>query len=372
MRADVVVIGAGALGLSTALHCALSGRSVAVIDRHRAGSQASGRAAGLFKSVQADELRTTLARRSIARAISFADWAGVPLPVARSGSFLIARTERHKAVIEAEAACSRGWGANVRAATPAELAGQVSYYRGSGHELAIWCPEDIYIEEPISLVQAYLAACRRHGVDVLESEPVTGVLVSGGRVNGVETAARQIAAADVVDAAGAWARQVAELAGGSLAVAPVRHQRTGRRPGTGRPGRQAAAAAESEASMSLKKRRCTRSFSWPAGITYHRPVAGPSLVDRGSSMTTPRAFFMLLLPASRTRMRCWVTTKIRYRLKPRKTKTPVSAASHWLAVCAPKTACTVSPGCRYGVAESRIASRNATDPPGVGPKNEGR
>jgi glycine/D-amino acid oxidase-like deaminating enzyme len=224
MRADVVVIGAGALGLSTALHCALSGRSVAVIDRHRAGSQASGRAAGLFKSVQADELRTTLARRSIARAISFADWAGVPLPVARSGSFLIARTERHKAVIEAEAACSRGWGANVRAATPAELAGQVSYYRGSGHELAIWCPEDIYIEEPISLVQAYLAACRRHGVDVLESEPVTGVLVSGGRVNGVETAARQIAAADVVDAAGAWARQVAELAGGSLPVAPVRHQ----------------------------------------------------------------------------------------------------------------------------------------------------
>jgi phytoene dehydrogenase-like protein len=52
--ADVVIIGAGALGLSTALHCAMSGRSVAVVERHTAGSQASGRAAGLFKSVQAD------------------------------------------------------------------------------------------------------------------------------------------------------------------------------------------------------------------------------------------------------------------------------------------------------------------------------
>jgi len=92
MDADVVVIGAGALGLSTALHCALVGRSVVVAERGAAGSQASGRAAGLFKSVQADELRTRLARRSIARAASFADWAGVPLEVASSGSFLIART----------------------------------------------------------------------------------------------------------------------------------------------------------------------------------------------------------------------------------------------------------------------------------------
>ena len=63
-----------------------------VVERFTAGSQASGRAAGLFKSVQADELRTRLAQRSMEKAVSFADWAGVPLEVARSGSFLIART----------------------------------------------------------------------------------------------------------------------------------------------------------------------------------------------------------------------------------------------------------------------------------------
>jgi glycine/D-amino acid oxidase-like deaminating enzyme len=96
MDADVVVVGAGALGLSTGLHCALAGRSVAVVERRTAGSQASGRAAGLFKSVQADELRTRLARRSIEKAASFAGWAGVPLNVARSGSFLIARTGPHR------------------------------------------------------------------------------------------------------------------------------------------------------------------------------------------------------------------------------------------------------------------------------------
>ena len=101
-----MVIGAGALGLSTALHCALAGQSVIVVERHTAGSQASGRAAGLFKSVQADELRTRLARRSIARAASFADWAGVPLQVARSGSFLIARTAQHRELLARELAQS--------------------------------------------------------------------------------------------------------------------------------------------------------------------------------------------------------------------------------------------------------------------------
>src|SRR5262247_2505307 len=97
--AEVVVSGAGAFGLSTALHSALLGRSVVVVERETAGSQASGRAAGLFKSVQADELRTRLARRSIDKAVSFGDWAGVPLPVTRSGSFLIARTAGHRELL---------------------------------------------------------------------------------------------------------------------------------------------------------------------------------------------------------------------------------------------------------------------------------
>src|SRR6185437_5500361 len=113
MTGDIVIIGAGVLGLSTALHCALLGRSVVVLERDTAGSQASGRAAGLFKSVQADELRTTIARRSIDRVLSFGDWAGAPLEVTRSGSFLVARSDAHRAYLAAEARQSAAWGADV-------------------------------------------------------------------------------------------------------------------------------------------------------------------------------------------------------------------------------------------------------------------
>ena len=224
MDADVVVIGAGALGLSTALHCVLAGRSVVVVERWTAGSQASGRAAGLFKSVQADELRTRLARRSIEKSVSFADWAGVPLEVARPGSFLIARTAEHRQYLRRELAQSGSWGVDVREASPGRLADDLSYYLTGGEEFALWCPEDAYIEEPASLVQAYLDACRLHGGVLLENEPVVGIARTYGRVTGVETAERSIAAPVVVDAAGGWVRQVAELAGARVSLAPVRHQ----------------------------------------------------------------------------------------------------------------------------------------------------
>ena len=208
-------------------HGAACGTARPVGDPGRAalpGAEASGRAAGLFKSVQADELRTTLARRSIERAVSFPDWAGVQIEVVRSGSFLVARSSAHKDYLRREARQSRSWGADVRAADAADLSGHLSYYQGGDDALALWCPEDVYIAEPSALVRAYLSACQLHGVLLLESEAVLDITLSAGRVAGVETTNRTIATPTVVDAAGAWTRQVAELAGGCVAVAPVRHQ----------------------------------------------------------------------------------------------------------------------------------------------------
>ena len=215
-----MVIGAGALGLSTALHCALAGRSVVVVERRTAGSQASGRAAGLFKSVQADELRTRLARRSITRALTFADWAGVPLAVARSGSFLIARTAQHREYLVQELAQSRRWGADVREApgpSSATTSQPATNSRCGARRTST-------SREPASLIQACLAACRRLGAVVAENEAVIGIPVTAGRAAGVETERRSIAAPVVVDAAGGWVRQVAGLAGARVPVAPVRHQ----------------------------------------------------------------------------------------------------------------------------------------------------
>src|SRR5260221_12057476 len=73
-------------------------------------------------------------------------------------------------------------------------------------------------------MRAYGDACRLHGAELLEHEQVMAVTLAGGQVAGAETARRSIATDVVVDAAGAWTRQVARLARATVAVAPVRHQ----------------------------------------------------------------------------------------------------------------------------------------------------
>jgi glycine/D-amino acid oxidase-like deaminating enzyme len=224
VKVDVVVIGGGALGLSTALHAALRGSSVAVVERHTLGSQASGRAAGLFKSIQADRLRTYLATRSITKVCTFADWSGVELAVNRSGGVLLARTDVHRKLIEYERDQSRTWGVAVDDLTPGELRERTAIYQPTGDEVALWCPADVYIEEPMNLVAAYRDAAVLQGVELLEAEQVVEVVLAANRVTGVETTGRRIDAAAVVDAGGAWTRQIAELAGSWVATAPIRHQ----------------------------------------------------------------------------------------------------------------------------------------------------
>lgn len=222
--ADVVVVGAGALGLSIALHLALLGRRVVVVERGTAGGQASGRAAGLFKSIQADDVRTAIARRSIQRALDFESWTGIPLAVQRSGSIAVARTEQHTGLLQREIAASRGWGVRVDDLDASGLSARSSLYRPTGDEDAWWCPEDVYIEEPMALVDAYVAAARVHGAEVRENEEVVGLEVSAGSVVAVVTGRDRIETDLVVDAAGAWTRPVAALAGAWLPLVPVRHQ----------------------------------------------------------------------------------------------------------------------------------------------------
>jgi glycine/D-amino acid oxidase-like deaminating enzyme len=128
-------------------------------------------------------------------------------------------------MVRAEVAASTAWGVDLVELAPGGLAGRASFYTPSGGELAVWCPEDVYIEEPLWLVQAYADACRRLGVQLLEDEPVHEVtLTRVGAVDGVNTRRRRLRAPVVVDAAGAWVRQVAGLAAADVAVTPVRHQ----------------------------------------------------------------------------------------------------------------------------------------------------
>jgi 4-methylaminobutanoate oxidase (formaldehyde-forming) len=224
-RADAVIVGAGAFGLSVAWWLARLGAGrVVLLDQYQPGSQASPRAAGLFKLIQADETRTRLARLAVEIVTGFEAVTGAPLAVERSGSLLIARTPEHARMLEQERAQSAAWGVELEALDGAEAARRAPALAPQGIRAAVHTPGDVYIEEPGSLMRAWLHALDALGVAVLSETPATGIQVVDGTVSAVVTPQGVIETPVVVDAAGAWSRAVASLAGVAASIVALRHQ----------------------------------------------------------------------------------------------------------------------------------------------------
>jgi len=223
--ADVVIIGAGAFGVSTAFHLVQCGlKRVALLDRFTPGSQSSPRAAGLFKGIQGDEVRTRLAALSINKMLNFEAETGLPSPATRSGSLMVARTPQHAEYVRREAQQAQAWGANVNLVDIATVRQLMPLIKTDGILAACHTPGDIYIEEPATLINAYLEAGQQRGVTVLPHTIVTGIMLKSGEVNGVTTDRGVIHTPVIIDAAGGWARAVGEQAGAPVPVVPVRHQ----------------------------------------------------------------------------------------------------------------------------------------------------
>ncbi|MFM8594375.1 MAG: NAD(P)/FAD-dependent oxidoreductase [Chloroflexota bacterium] len=224
-QVDVVVIGAGAFGYSTALALKLAGVArVVLLDKGDPGDGSSARAAGLFKMVQADEPLTRLTLRSAELVRSFEQRTGVPLRVFNSGSILAARTEPHAALIRAEIANSRKWGVALEEIPSSEVGALAPHIDGEDFAVTVHVHGDLYTEEPTEALEAYHAACVAPGVDVIGHCAATAIEVNEGRVVGVTTAQGPIACETVVDAAGGWAPRVAATAGHRLNAAVVRHE----------------------------------------------------------------------------------------------------------------------------------------------------
>jgi glycine/D-amino acid oxidase-like deaminating enzyme len=224
-QADAVVIGAGAFGLSAGYQLAAHGVGrVMVLDQFAPGTQTSPRAAGLYKLIQADETLTRLAQSSIEVIRGFSEATGIPLSFVQSGSVLAARTAEHAALVDDEAEASAGWGIELERLDVEGVRRIAPYLTGRGIRTAYFVPGDIYIEEPRSLLDAYMAAIAQLGSLVIGETPVTGILVDNGEITGVSTPHGDIVTPLVIDAAGAWARGVGALAGVEVPVAPVRHQ----------------------------------------------------------------------------------------------------------------------------------------------------
>ena len=223
-QADVIVIGAGGLGAATAFYLVKRGaRSVALVDKYEIGSQTSPRAAGMVSCVRKSELMIELIKLAAGRIERFTEETGQPLDWVRSGSLKVARRAQDVAVIEGDIVRARRLGLDVERISPEEAHRLNPFLEPDGVAAVMRVGDDMYFN-PAQVAVGFARGAEAGGAILLPHTAVTRVLIERGKVTGVETSGGTIHGPVVVDAAGAWTRQVAEASGLRIPLVPTAQQ----------------------------------------------------------------------------------------------------------------------------------------------------
>jgi sarcosine oxidase subunit beta len=220
--ADVIIVGAGIMGASTAYHLARRRfGKVVVLERDTVCSGSSALASGGIRHQYANPVGVQLTRQSIVTYENFADEFGVDPQFRQHGYLILVATDEELADAERCVAMQQGLGVDVRLLPPDDVHRLAPYLETGDLLGATYSPRDGYAD-PYLCTTAIAARARDLGVTIKQHHEVTGFAVANGRVSGVTTAQGGFEAPIVVVAAGAWSGVVGKLAGVDIPVAPRR------------------------------------------------------------------------------------------------------------------------------------------------------
>ena len=209
--ADVIVIGGGIHGCSTALHLALRGLKPILVEKDYAGRHASGVNAGGVRQLARDIAEIPLSISSMDLWEHVQELVGDDCGFTAHGTVLVAESDAELAGFKARVDDLR-----MRGFTHEELIDKAELRR-LVPAVSAHCPGGVVSRrdgaaDPFRATQAFRKRAIEKGATVLEGVRVTG-LSRVGEVWRVETSDGAIEAPKVVNAAGAWADRIAAMLG---------------------------------------------------------------------------------------------------------------------------------------------------------------
>jgi sarcosine oxidase, subunit beta len=224
--ADVVIIGGGIVGSSIAYHLAEAGcANVTIVERGtEQGTGSTGRATGGVRAQFYTSINIRLSLYSIDFFSHFEEATGCDCGYQPNGYLFVATTESHLEYLKNARERQRAAGLEtVELVSREDVAAFVPQLRTDDVLGGSYCPTDGLIE-PLSVMRGFMQRASARGVRLWLDTEVTGIEVERGAVAGVSTTRGRISTRAVVNASGAWAAEVARLAGVEIPVVPLRRQ----------------------------------------------------------------------------------------------------------------------------------------------------
>lgn len=223
-HAQIVVIGGGIIGCSTAYHLARDHKAdVVLLEQGRLTSGSTWHAAGLVGQLRSSASITRVLKYSVDLYKRLDEETGLATGWKMSGCLRLATNRDRWTEFKRLATTAKSFGMEMHLISPEEVKRMWPLMEVSDLVGASWLPTDGQAS-PSDITQSLAKGARMHGAKLHEGVRVTGFEMDGRRIISVKTTQGDIACDKVVNCAGQWARQVGAMAGINVPLQPVKHQ----------------------------------------------------------------------------------------------------------------------------------------------------
>jgi sarcosine oxidase subunit beta len=223
--AEIIIIGGGVMGASTAYHLAARGiRDILLLEREEFfGTGATGRCAGGVRYQFATEVNIRLSLESLPMLERFEEEIGQAVDYRPRGYLFLLTRQADVEAFQRNVRLQHKLGVNTEWLDGDEIRRRLPMMRLDDVQGGTFYAKDGLVD-PSSVVMGYLGAAQRLGAKAVSGVPVTEIQVKAGKVIGVSTPAGSVSAPIVVNATGPWAGLTSKLAGVPIPITPLRRQ----------------------------------------------------------------------------------------------------------------------------------------------------
>ncbi|CAH0341991.1 FAD-dependent oxidoreductase [Rhizobium sp. CECT 9324] len=223
-HAQIVVIGGGIIGCSTAYHLARDHKAdVILLEQGTLTSGSTWHAAGLVGQLRSSASITRVLKYSVDLYKGLEAETGLATGWKMTGCLRLATNQDRWTEFRRLATTAGSFGMEMHLVSPEEVKRMWPLMNVDDLVGASWLPTDGQAS-PSDITQSLARGARMHGAKIVENVRVTGFEMQDGRILKVKTTLGDIACEKVVNCAGQWARQVGDMAGINVPLQPVKHQ----------------------------------------------------------------------------------------------------------------------------------------------------